>query len=330
MTTLSFRASNREDAACIAELCGRVLAVPASSPVFSLEHMQWKYWDPWPSWPAGSRSYLLFRNGVPIAHAGIVPLRFNCADKDYRLVQLIDWAAEPTHVGTGVILLKLIAELADGALSVRGSSMAQRILAAIGFRSLGHSVQYAAVLDAKQHELRSELARAATLRIHDRRSFAPREHPLRHAQSCARRVVLQRSAAEIERWLACPTASVQQVEMFVHDRLIGSVVLCHCPGQVRIADAWADTQLAEAWHAVINLACLHATTNTAASEIVDQTNDPARAHALETNGFANVGSDPLFILTDPELVADGAFLNHQLIDSDLAYLHHGEPLPWLK
>jgi len=59
--TFGFRPSTPVDLASIATLCTRVLATPEQSPVFSREHMQWKYWDPRPNWP-GSRSFMLFKH----------------------------------------------------------------------------------------------------------------------------------------------------------------------------------------------------------------------------------------------------------------------------
>ena len=90
--SFEFRPSNPADSAAIAELCERVLKVPAGSPVFSRAHMQWKYWERHPGWE-GSRSFLLLKESVPVAHAGVVPLRFSREGRKHVLVQLIDWAA---------------------------------------------------------------------------------------------------------------------------------------------------------------------------------------------------------------------------------------------
>jgi hypothetical protein len=327
--TFAFRPSNSTDAAAIVELCTRVLAVPEHSPVFSREHIQWKYWDPWPIW-RGSRSFLLFEREQLIAHAGVVPLQFSRHGRAHLLVQLIDWAADPSHVGAGVALLKRIAALTDGAVSVRGSSMTQRILKPLGFRSLAETLQYAAPTTSSSLPVRSALARAATVRIHGRGSCALREHPLSQAQSGDAQIVFQRSAAQIEAWLACPVAAMHYAEVLVGDRMLGSFLVCQTPRQARIADAWADEQLAGAWDAVIELAYRHGCEQQGASEVVCQSNYLAQQRALEACGFVSAGADPLAIMASPELVPDGALVRHQLIDSDLAYLHHGQLLSWLK
>lgn len=326
--TFAFRPSHPADAPVIAELCERVLPVPEHSRVFSGEQMQWKYWDPWPTWQ-GSRSFLLFEQEKLIAHAGMVPLRLSRAGEKYTLVQLIDWAADPTHVGAGVMLLKRIAALADGAVSVRGSTMTQRILKPLGFRSFGQTLQFAARPRPSANPLRSELARASTVRIHSREHFAAREHPLSRGESTEERVVFQRSAAEMAAWVKCPVAPMDYAEVFAGDRMIGSFLVCHTPQQARIADAWADERLEGAWEAVIELAYHHGGKQDDATEVVCQSNDPLQQRALEACGFVGAGADPLAILTSPSIIPDGALVRHHLIDSDLAYLHHGDLWSWL-
>jgi hypothetical protein len=334
--TFEFRASSPSDAGAIVELCERVLPVPPRSRVFARDHLRWKYWDPWPSWP-GSRSFLLLAAGRLVAHAGIVPLPFARERRAHTLVQLIDWAADPAHVGAGAVLLKRIAALADGAVSVRGSTMTQRMLKPLGFRSLGETIRYAAPVIDGSAPLASALARAATVRIHTRETLATRggdsrlrEHPLAHAESSGSRIVLQRSAAQITAWLACPVATMHHGEVFVGDAMLGSFLVCLTPGQARIVDAWADEQLPGAWDAVLELAYRHGCRQPGANEVVFQGNDAAQQRALEACGFVAVGSDPLAILASPALVNDGASLRHHLIDSDLGYLHHEEPESWTK
>jgi hypothetical protein len=291
--------------------------------------MQWKYWDPWPIWPGSRSFFLLLDEERPIAHAAIVPLPFSRAGKPHTLLQLIDWAAESAYVGAGVTLLKRIVALADGAVSVRGSTMTQRILKPIGFRSLGETTRYAA-LRSPAAQLRSELARACEVHVHTFGNFSPREHPLSQAQSSREQIVVQRSAAQIEAWMACPVARMRYVEVVHQERLLGSFTLCETPQQARIVDAWADAPVEGAWDAVIEHAFLQGSSQRDAIEVVCQTNDPAQARALQACGFSDVGLDPLAILTSTELAADGVSLRHHLIDSDLGYLHHGELLSWLR
>lgn len=326
--TFEFRPSTPLDGALIAELCERVLQVPARSPVFSPAHMRWKYWEPYPAWQ-GSRSFLLFKQLVPIAHAGLVPLRFSREGRTYTLVQLIDWAADPKHVGAGAVLLKRIVALADGAVSVRGSSMTQRIVKPLGFRSFGETLQYAAVARPVTTGPRTSIARTATVRIHERGPSTVREHPLSTAQSSDARIVIQHDNAQIRAWLDCPVVRMRYGEVLLGARLLGSFLLACAPRQARIAHAWADREVEAAFDAVIELAYRHGCEEQDATEVVCQSNDPEQGRALLDNGFEVVGADPLAVLSRTELVPDGASFPHHLIDSDLAYLHHGVPDLWL-
>jgi hypothetical protein len=288
--------------------------------------MQWKYWDAWPGW-GRPRSFVLAKQGEIIAHTGIVLLRFALGDRVHTLAQPMDWAADPGHVGGGAVLLQRLGGLVDGLVSLRGSIMTQRILAPMGFRPFGESTRFAAPV--LRDPSRSEALPRGTLRVHTRTEFDPREHPLADAGSDPHRIVLRRNRAEVRRWLECPTAPMRYVEVFAAEDRIGSFLLCEAPGQVRIVDAWASDRVDGAHERVMALACEHASDLRGAGEVVCQTNDPAQIDALQGVGFVAVGTDPLWIRADPSLVPDGAFVRHQLLDSDLAYLHHGEPLRWL-
>lgn len=327
---LTFRPSIPDDAQAIRELCLRVLEVSADSPVFSAAHMAWKYWQPWPHWQ-GSRGFVLAEGERLVAHAGVVPLRFSRDGQTRRLVQLSDWAAEPRHVGAGVVLLKRIASLVDGVLNVRGSRTTQRILGPLGFRSLGETRQYAAPVDSARLRGTPTSPHAATVRarVHDRDSMSAREHPLHAAQSSGRCIVLQRSIQQIEAWLACPVTPTQYTEVISDDRLIGCFLMCQSPGQARLADVWADESMPGSLPLVIDVAYRQGCQLPDVMEVVCQTNQPAHARALQSRGFVATGADPLAVLARPEDVPSGAHIHHQLIDSDLAYLHHGEPERWL-
>ena len=322
---LLFRPSNPGDAPAIRALCERVLAVPAGSPVLSEAHMRWKYWQPWPYWQ-GSRGFVLLQGTQLVAHAGVVPLRYTYNSQPRTLVQLLDWAADPKHVGAGVVLLKRIASMADGVLNVRGSSDTQRILKPLGFRSLGDTQQYAL---AAQPSAAASAERGVTIRVHEQSRFAALDHPLTDVVSSQQQVVPLRCREQIEAWLACPVAHTQYCEVLTGDHLVGCFLVSYCPGQARLADVWANAEVPEAWRAVIEVAVQQACQQASATEIVCQTNERDCAQALRACGFVVTGSDPLSILASQAVLPSSAQLRHHLLDSDLAYLHHGAPERWL-
>jgi hypothetical protein len=332
---LTFRASTIHDHEAIAALCSRVLYAPTGSPLLSAEHMQWKYWTPWPAWE-GSRSFVLADGKSIVAHAAVVPSTFSRGGQRYRLLQLLDWAALPERIGAGVSLLKRIAQLENGLLNVRGSESTQRILRPLGFRSLGLTTRYVRVLRSvpgvpAQRPAASEDHRAAREGFTLKRFSSPplrdaAPHPKRAVESDDRHVILQRSLAEIELHLRCPSAPMRYLELWRQEELLGTALCCKTPGQQRLVDAWV---LAPAvWEPLISAVIEEARRDPDALEVVTQCNDPTEQRALLDAGFITSGSDPLDVLCDPELIPNGAVLWHQLIDSDLAYLHHGVTESW--
>jgi hypothetical protein len=329
---LEFRSTSPADAEPIARLCERSLGVRHDSPALAPAQMQWKYWDAWPGWD-GPRSFVLIKAGEIIAHTGLVVLRHCLGERVHTLAQPIDWAADPGHVGAGAVLLQRVAGVVDGLVSVRGSAMTRRMLAPMGFRPFGECVRVAAPLkrDAGRPPRDPEAVRVHTdaVRVHTVERFDADEHPLATAVSEPNRIVFRRTREEIRRWVACPTVSMRYLELRSDDGLVGCALLCDAPGQVRIVDAWATDRVGGATDLVMAAARDHAAQSGEAGEVVCQTNDAAQLAALERVGFVAVGTDPLWIRSDRSVVPDGAHIRHQLLDSDLAFLHHGEPLPWL-
>jgi hypothetical protein len=117
-------------------------------------------------------------------------------------------------------------------------------------------------------------------------------------------------------------------ELWSAEQLIGCFLLCQTPGQHRLVDAWARD--AAAWQALLLAAIAETVKDPSAREVACQTNDVAQQAALLAAGFFMAGEDPLHVLCDEALVPKGAHFRHQLIDSDLAYLHHGDPESWAR
>jgi hypothetical protein len=232
-----------------------------------------------------------------------------------------------------VTLLKAIARLADGVINVRGSEAARRIFGALGYRSLGVTTRYVVQLPRRAAPSpaisSTKRVRRAELRVHRTGGLgnaAP--HPLESAESNGCQIVPLRSVAQLEALSRCPAAPMTHYEVWTDGALIGTFLICETPGQVRVVDAWAAPESVEAWHVVIELMLAQAVHYPGAIELVTQTNDPVQARVLLAAGFVATGADALSIFADRALVHDGAHVRHQLIDSDLAYLHHGCAESW--
>jgi hypothetical protein len=285
--------------------------------------MHWKYWQSWPGW-VGARSFVATEDGIVIAHAAVVPLQIARDGSELTLLQPLDWAAEPSHVGAGVSLLKQLHTRADGLVNIRGSEATQRILVALGYRSLGPVSRFVRPL-ALPMPL-SAAAESCTLRTYRDSIAGASPHPLHCAESQANQIVPRRTLAHFAAWLACPVAQMEYAELFRARERVGTFFLCRTPGQVRWIDAWARV----GHHSILAEYATRraAETGTTASEIVCQTNDPEHERALLDAGYRRAGADPLSVLASKDLIADGAAFRHYLIDSDLAYLHHGDAERW--
>ena len=99
--------------------------------------MAWKYWDRRDDWE-GPRAYVLERNGIVVAHAGIYPLTFGAGE--VRGVQMIDWASAEDSPGAGLALLQKLCTMFDFIYSIGGSAMTCKILPALG--SIEYSRQW--------------------------------------------------------------------------------------------------------------------------------------------------------------------------------------------
>ncbi len=111
---------------------------PASNEVNSFlpEVLRWKYFSPHPDWSA-PRSYVVKKDEAMVGHGGIWPLRFAGENRELSVIHLIDWAASRAAAGTGVLLLRKLAGLADVLLTIGGSDETQSILPKLGYQQCG-------------------------------------------------------------------------------------------------------------------------------------------------------------------------------------------------
>ena len=92
--------------------------------------MAWKYWDRRDDWE-GPRAYVLERDGVIVAHAGLYPVTF--AAGEVRGIHMIDWASAKDSPGAGLALVQKLNSMFDFIYSIGGSEMTCKALPAFGF-----------------------------------------------------------------------------------------------------------------------------------------------------------------------------------------------------
>jgi hypothetical protein len=315
----TFRPSTPADAPQIAALCRRILDVPPHSPMFSAEHMDWKYWQPWASWP-GSRSYVLAREGRIVAHVAVLPLGVERGPLRATLLHPFDWASEPEAIGSGATLLQRLAALADGLLIVGGSTLTRRMAAPLGFRQLGMVERFVLGADVTVKGA-SELAAGG---VWSTRAVAAQQVALPSAP----RAGFERTAELLGAHERCPVAPARIFAAYERGVPRGGFVLSEAPGQVRISALWGLSPEPEGVP-LVQLACAAARAGGRPLEVVCMANAPPQVQALGRVGFARCEPVPLFLRASAELGETVATLGFQMLDGDVAFLHHGLPETWV-
>jgi Acetyltransferase (GNAT) domain len=92
---------------------------------------RWKYWDKHPFMASG-RSYLLNGKERIVGHACRWPMRILTPGSTFDAFHLIDWAADSSHAGAGLQVLRDSFENAAALFSIGGSPTTRRMLPALG------------------------------------------------------------------------------------------------------------------------------------------------------------------------------------------------------
>lgn len=144
--TGSIRATQPADLPALAEFIVRVYGFDRSDHHANPKLLEWKYLYPRDGWE-GSRSYVLEKNGQIVAHCGICPVAFRLPDRTtVKSVTMMDWAADPSAPGVGVMLYRKLMEMAPTSFVIGGAPATRLIIPRIGFRHVGEALTYAAWL----------------------------------------------------------------------------------------------------------------------------------------------------------------------------------------
>ena len=125
------RISSPADRDDIADLMRRALGLDDRAVAIDPGFQRWKYWDPHPLSKAG-RSYVLIAKERVVAHGCRWPMRILTTAGAFDAFHLIDWAADSTHAGAGLQVLRDACEHSAALFSIGGSSATRRILPALG------------------------------------------------------------------------------------------------------------------------------------------------------------------------------------------------------
>lgn len=125
------RISSPRDRDGITGLMRRAFGPEFSSVYIDPRVQRWKYWDVHP-FAASGRSYVLDGKEGIVGHACRWPIRLLTTGGSFDAFHLIDWAADPSHAGAGLQVLRDSCENSAAMFSIGGSPTTRRVLPALG------------------------------------------------------------------------------------------------------------------------------------------------------------------------------------------------------
>ena len=336
--TTAIRPAENKDLPALAKFLRRVYKFAPSDHHADRQFLEWKYLRSSHD-RAGSRSYLLEKDGDIVAHCGICPVTFHLPDgTTVNSATMMDWAADPSTPGVGIRLFRNLMEMTATSFVIGGAPATRLIVPRIGFRPAGEASNYAAWLRPwREFRTRSFTGRSALRLLHGfthpvrnryrenaRLEFAPislfDESILPVLRSTKHTwTFCQRTLAGLNHLLQCPHLKMQAFLLRREGDLVGYFVIGKAEWEARLLDMTLDSDQTEDW----NLACA-AVTEAARLDpricrIRAQATFPVLQNALAWNGYWCQYKEPIMI-HDPAQVLDRAFpVSFQLFDGDSGY-----------
>lgn len=337
-----FRATTPADAGAIAEFLGRIFEARGGEPIIDPAMMQWKYWKERPGWE-GSRSFVLERGGIIVAHGAAWPAKI-LAEGEIPCFFLIDWAASSDSPGAGVSIMKHMAQRVPVNFVYGGTEIARKMRFAMGYRPRNDVRTLALPLRPFRQVLTSSWnwktpARLARNLLWSRRKPVLANHwraqpadPLRISASDvtwpvrnSHSLMLERNPELFEYLSDCPVApgafflAIRGVEP------AGYFAMTFPPGQARIADAWIPSSQIEDWIELYALAVEQACKRPGVNEVTAAAASGIALAALQNLRFRTRACDPVQLYDPQKRVPPDLPLGVQLIDGDAAFRNTGSP-----
>lgn len=344
---LQFRETTPQDAPEVAAFLQRIFELDPAVPLISPPHMQWKYWEPRSVWP-GSRGFVLTREDAIVAHGTVVPLSCISGQRQLRMAHLIDWAADPKCVGSGVNVLKHIGRLVDAIVVVGGSEMTLKVLPALGFKKWGEVTQYVRPVRPLRRlagqrfglRLAAQFSRSLLWALQapspqtsglTATRITPQQLPsqaIPWPRTSGGTTIFERTADLFDYLLKCPVTPIELYSCAKGGEVRGYFLLAYAPGQTRIADFYIDSDNPRDWQALINQAVSQATQNRQAAEVVSVGSDAVTHRALLDCGFRPRTIFPLHVQPGKGVELAAEPVRFHMIDSDAAYHHNNKNTFW--
>ncbi len=343
----SLRPTSIDDLEMVRQFLQRAFNANQNASFLDNSVMAWKYWDRRDDWE-GPRAYVLERNGVITAHAGIYPLTFGAGEA--RGVQMIDWASAKESPGLRLSLfLQKLDAMFDFIYSIGGSEMTLKVLPAFGF------VEY-----ARQWNAARPLRPLRQILTHQQRNWKLAPRLVRNflwtlpkptdthlhagwkseeigpaevsdklcSHSVADACFSRRSPAFFEYLLRCPAARVRLYRIRDESGPQGHFAIGVLRGQARLAGVWLRDPGREAWQAAFTLARQAARRIQGACEIVAAGTEGPSEREAAMSGLRIVGHTPVYLLNRKGKLAMPLDFQFQLCEDDAVFRDNGNSSYW--
>lgn len=329
---LAFAAVLPEELAELVRFLTKAFGIPEDAPFLEERLLDWKYFAQRPDWK-GPRSYALKQAGHIVAHGCVYPVSLQAGGKAIRAIRVIDWAGSSAVPGSGILLMRKLAGLADVVLAPGGSDETRAVLPKTGFKPIGKLEKFAAVVRPWLH-----------LRTHPRRDW---KTPARLARNVlhalpglppvppgweAERVQCfddsianlideriytraRRDPALLDFMLACPGAEFAGYLVRHEHELCGWFITARALGQARIADLRAPAgEFETAW----TLALRTAASDPRIAEVI--TAASVDSDAILAAGFHRRGAVPILVFDPNDVLRGAPPVALTLLDGDECFL----------
>src|SRR5579863_590564 len=336
---LTFGAAAENEIEDVARFLRAIFGAAPDHAPFRTGVLRWKGFAPHPLW-SGSRSYV-YRDGETIrAHGCVTPIEWMHAGGVTRTACVVDWAADRSAPGLGMLLYRGVAQMLDGVTGIGGSDDARRVLPRAGFRQIAEMPVFTRVIRplALHGNRRVDWKTPIRLARDWRRALRPlpTPGPEWRAQRVERfdgwvapalpepgrpsAVVSRRSPELLNYWLDCPAAAMEGYRVHGPAGQSAYFLVSKRDGECRICDAGVSSADAAAWNAAIALAVRTAAADRAVRVVKMATSAALMGRALTSLGFHIERREPVFYWDSSKKGWPAGELSMTFAENDFFYL----------
>lgn len=333
----ALRAIEARDLEDVSEFLIRVRASDADASFAAPRMLEWKYLRPRSEW-ADSRGFVLEKDGRIVAFGGVIPAELCLSGGGVvKTGTIIDWAADRSVPGVGVIVLTKVLNKTGTMFILGGTQAARDVLPKIGFRSVDGVPAFARwVRPWKEFRTRPKTSRSALRLLHglshwrSRRvvkdwdsvpvkEFSPSLEPLLNRRWNSE-TFCRRTVENLNYMLQCPAVEMQGFLLRRNKTVVGYFVVAKTGWEARLLDICVGSDQPEDWQSGVSTAVHAVGSDPRVCRIFAWAVAPKLQDCLVQNGFWRQEEKPI-VVRDPKNLLAGVFpLNLQMFDGESAYL----------